>query len=377
MQWRIIFGFFSVAAIAGIIFLWNRFTKFGIVKKLANGKKWKSALIALIPIAIFGLFMLISLINTVIVMVHMSIVWLFAELIALVIRKIKNNKDKYIEKKEIKTKYKPYMVGIIVLCIEICYFTTGWFLAHHVTETDYHVTTSKNVGTEGLRVALIADSHVGATFDADGFKKHLEKIEAAKPDILVIAGDFVDDGTTREDMLNACEALGEFQCPYGKYFVYGNHDKGYYAKKNFTSTELYWALYRADVTVLQDRAVLVDDRFYVVGRRDRSEQDHKNMSELMKDLDTDKYVIVVDHQPTDYEAEAAAGCDLVLSGHTHGGQMIEMKLAAYLMKANDRIYGLEKRDNTTFIVTSGIGDWEIDFKTGTKAEFCIIDIENQ
>ena len=92
--------------------------------------------------------------------------------------------------------------------------------------------------------------------------------------------------------------------------------------------------------------------------------------------DPEKYIIVLDHQPNSYDEEAAAGPDLVLCGHTHGGQMLEMKLAAFFMKANDSTYGLETRGNTNFIVTSGIGDWEIDFKTGTKAEFCIIDFTN-
>ena len=85
-------------------------------------------------------------------------------------------------------------------------------------------------------------------------------------------------------------------------------------------------------------------------------------------------MIVLDHQPTDYAAEAAAEVDLVLSGHTHGGQIIEMKLASLLMGANDRTYGTEKREKTDFIVTSGIADWAIKFKTGTKSEYCIVNI---
>lgn len=53
---------------------------------------------------------------------------------------------------------------------------------------------------------------------------------------------------------------------------------------------------------------------------------------------------------------------------------IEMKLASLLMGANDRTYGTEKRESTDFIVTSGIADWAIKFKTGTKSEYCIVNI---
>ena len=62
------------------------------------------------------------------------------------------------------------------------------------------------------------------------------------------------------------------------------------------------------------------------------------------------------------------------SAHTHGGQMLEMMIASELMKANDRTYGIEKRNNTSFIVTSGIADWAIKFKTGTFSEYCIINV---
>lgn len=72
---------------------------------------------------------------------------------------------------------------------------------------------------------------------------------------------------------------------------------------------------------------MIDDRFYLVGRQDASEEKdfgggRAAISDLTKNLDKDKYTIVLDHQPSDYEAEAAAGVDLVLSGHTHGGQLI-------------------------------------------------------
>ena len=91
-------------------------------------------------------------------------------------------------------------------------------------------------------------------------------------------------------------------------------------------------------------------------------------------LDPTKYIIILDHQPNDYAAEAATGADLVLSGHTHGGQMLEINLVGALIGSNDRTYGMETRDRTTFIVTSGISDWAIKFKTGCRSEYVIIDV---
>ncbi len=371
-MWGFIIAFFSICALLSVFFLWTRFCKFGIVKKLSGGKKWKRILFAFIPLAVFGIFILIKAIDTLIVMIHMSLYFLLAELVAFIIRKIRKK-----EKETDDGRFQPYIVGIIVIVIEICYFSAGWFLAHHVFETDYSVATAKELGVPNIRVALIADSHIGAVFDGEGFSEHLEKIQAAKPDILVISGDFVDDGTTKEDLQKSCEALSKFKCTYGIYYVYGNHDKGYYSHKNFSVEEFRSMLKGAGVTMLEDEAVLLEDSFYIIGRKDKSDRSRKPIGDIMATLDPSKYSIVLDHQPNDYEAEAAAGADLVLSGHTHGGQLIPMKLFAYLINANDSTYGMETRDKTTFIVTSGIGDWEIGFKTGCKAEFCVIDIAKQ
>ena len=120
---------------------------------------------------------------------------------------------------------------------------------------------------------------------------------------------------------------------------------------------------------------MVNDSFYIIGRKDKSESGRLSASELTKDLDPGKYKIMLDHQPNDYEGEADSGVDLVLSGHTHGGQMLPVNRAGEWIKANDRTYGYEKRKDTEFIVSSGISSWAIKFKTGTKSEYVVINIQ--
>lgn len=81
----------------------------------------------------------------------------------------------------------------------------------------------------------------------------------------------------------------------------------------------------------------------------------------------------------DYEALKDANMDLVLSGHTHGGQLFPLMTIKNHsnIAEDDRVYGYEKRENTNFIVTSGISDWAIKFKTGCKSEYLLINIEGQ
>lgn len=376
VMWIAILLVAIAGAVAGVVFLWTRFQKFGFVQKLAGGRTWRRRLLALLPLAFFGVFAWLDTVNTVIVLVHMAAYWAIAELIAWGIRRIRGGRDP--RKDQAHKAFRPYWVGVIVLCIEVCYFTTGWYLDHHVWETDYQLTTAKDLGRKELRIAQVTDSHVGATFDGEGFARHMARIQKTHPDILVITGDYVDDGTSREDMLRCCQALKEFDAPLGKYFIYGNHDKGYYNYRNFSWRELESELTEhAGVEVLEDEAVLVDDRFYIVGRKDRSDPSREEAGNLISPLDPSRYILMLDHQPNDFAAEAATAADLVLCGHTHGGQMIFIDLASKLMRANDRNYGMETRKGTTFLVSSGISDWAIKFKTGTRSEFCIIDVQGK
>ena len=116
------------------------------------------------------------------------------------------------------------------------------------------------------------------------------------------------------------------------YYVFGNHDKNNYAGENraYSAEELGAELKKNGVAVLEDETALIDGRFYLIGRRDASDTlEHRSsraaMAELTRDLDDDKYSIVLDHQPRDYAVQAEPGVYLVFSGHTHGGQLIPLK----------------------------------------------------
>ena len=185
-------------------------------------------------------------------------------------------------------------------------------------------------------------------------------------------------------MIQCCASLGEMKTTYGVYYVFGNHDKGYYSPgyRGYDGNDLIRELEKNQVHVLQDETALIDDRFYIMGRQDKSEEyedGRATMQELTADLDLDKFSIVLDHQPAEYEAQKESCVDLVLSGHTHGGQLFPLMNIenAINITPDDKIYGYEKRDNTNFIVTSGISDWAIKFKTGCKSEYLLINIKGK
>ena len=367
-MWFFIFGALILAAILGNIYLVSRFARFSIIHKVAGARKIIRYIIgAVLMILLFcGTWVALGAINAMLVIIHLMVIWLLCDGINSIVKKRR------------KVHSEKYYAGVFALGITFVYLTCGWYFAHHVWRTEYVLTTDKQTGS--LRVVLISDSHVGTTFDGKGFVEHIRTIQSENPDIVVVAGDFVDDDTSKEDMIAACEALGTLQTTYGVYYAFGNHDKGYYgpAFRGYSGDDLIAELERNHVVVLQDEAVLLDNRFYLIGRQDRSEEQRgdsrASMAELVSDLDPDKYSIVLDHQPSDYAAQTAAGVDLVLSGHTHGGQLFPINYMGQWTGIDDKTYGLGKWESTNFIVTSGISDWAIKFKTGCKSEYVVINV---
>lgn len=363
-MWLIILAAVLAAFAAGTVYLTVAVGRFGLIKKLSGGRKWLKGLISFgIIAAVFtALVFLTSVTNAIIILLSVLMFFLIYGLVFRIIGAVR--------KKEFKCNWQ----GWLALVTSAVYLAVGYFLCFHIWQKDYHLTTDKDIGK--LRIALFADSHLSTTFDGEGFAEQLERIQAQSPDIVLIAGDFVDDSTKLEDMLRACAALGSMDTKYGVWYCYGNHDKGYYngEHRGFSAADLEAELTKNGVHVLVDEHVTVDN-ITIIGRRDSTDTPRAEMSELMKGIPSDSYNIVLDHEPNDYDSEAAANADLVVSGHTHGGQLFPVTYVGEWFGINDATYGYERRKNTDFIVTSGISDWEILFKTGTKSEYVIINID--
>ena len=362
MLWRIFFIFIIAMAVAGVVYLVTRFHRFSPLQRLAKEHRALSWLLAAVPVALLACFARINVTAMAVVLMHVMLIWLICDLAAWAIGRARGrrvNRD---------------WQGIAALAIAALYLGAGWFFAHHIYRTDYALTTEKELGRETLRVVEIADSHLGITLDGRGFARLAERIQETQPDLVVVVGDFVDDDTDREDMLEACRALGGLDTTFGVYFAFGNHDRGYYDYRGFTAEELCAALAENGVTILEDASIPLGDDLYLIGRKDRSMRGRLDAAALTEGLDPSKYSILLDHQPNDYAGEAAAGVDLVLSGHTHGGHMFPAGLIGLAIGANDSVYGLQRRERTDFIVTSGVSGWAVPFKTGTISEFVVIDI---
>lgn len=387
IMWGTILLVVLAAFSACVIFLSRQIGKYNFIQKISKGNRVGTFLLGLVVVLLIaGIFTLIfDITNGIIIILHLSVFWMLCRLIAFVAGKIRG------------TAFDGRYIGIVAVVLTVAYLTLGLYQAHHVQATYYSVETTKSLGTEDgkLRIAFISDSHFRKYFDDEWFAETVEKINSENPDAVFIVGDFVDDDTSRELMVSCCALLGKLTPKYGTYYVCGNHDRGYFSagRRGYSGEDLIQELKKNGVTVLDDNSADLVGNIKVLGREDASQRGRKSAAEVMDGEEENSYVIVLDHQPVDYTNETAAGCDLVLSGHTHGGNLIPLQFLFKFIGSNDRTYGYERRalaepgktlketdysqSGTDFIVSSGVGCWSIQFKTGCVSEYVVVDISEK
>ena len=283
------------------------------------------------------------------------------------------------------------ITGFVCMALIILISVYGILHVGTIKVTPYEVTVNKKVkDMDSIKIVLLADTHFGYSINCRHAQKMVEKINAQDPDIVCIAGDIFDnDYDAISDPEGVCNALKSIKSRYGVYACWGNHDldepilAGFTfggKKKDQADPRMEQLLRDANIHLLTDEAELIDDKFYVVGRNDSS-RTHKlggqrlSPAQLTKDLDLDKPIIFIDHQPKQLQETADAGADLDLCGHTHDGQIFPGNLFIHLFWENS--FGYLKKDKMHNIVTSGVGVWGPDMRVGTNCEICPITVHFQ
>ena len=280
--------------------------------------------------------------------------------------------------------------GWICLLLVAMLCTVGFVNARIIRTTDYQVAVDKDGGDlDELNMVLISDMHMGYNVGTNMVQKMVDAINACNADVVVIAGDIFDNEYDALDDPDALiDILSGIQSKYGVYAVYGNHDVDEKILCGFTfdrdedtekvSDERMDAfLEKAGITLLRDETVLIDDSFYIFGRPDmeRPGRDitvRKTVAEELDGLDTEKPIIVLDHEPNEIHEAAEAGADLYLCGHVHDGQTFPLNIIQKFLWENP--CGYLQVDQMHNIVTSGAGIWGPAIRLGTRAEICNITV---
>lgn len=279
-------------------------------------------------------------------------------------------------------------VGSLVAACAVAVCLYGLLNARNIKTKEYNVSVNKSCGDiDKLKVVLVADLHMGYAIGEKHIDKMVEKINAEQPDLVIIAGDIFDnsyDGL--DDPVSIKKKLKSIKSKYGVYATMGNHDVDEKILMGFTfnwtgeqeqDVRMVKFVEDCGIKLLQDEAVLVDNKFYLVGRRDAEKPCTENgermdIADLTKALDKDKPIFVIAHEPDELQKTADAGADIDFSGHTHDGQVFPLNIAVKLSWENP--CGELKKGNMTSIVTSGVGVFGPFMRVGTDAEICTVNV---
>ena len=280
-------------------------------------------------------------------------------------------------------------IGSVVVACAVATCLYGIFNARNLKVNEYSVTVNKSCGSDKhLKAVLVADLHMGYAIGVDHITNMVEKINQQNADIVIIAGDIFDNSYDGMDDPEGIKAqLKSIKSKYGVYAVYGNHDidekilMGFtfdWGGKQLHSEKMTNFMKDCNIKLINDESVLINDEFYLVGRRDTDKPGTEDgtraeISELTKDLDKTKPIFVLSHEPDELQKTADAGADIDFSGHTHDGQLFPGNLTIGLFWENP--CGMIKKDNMYSIVTSGVGVYGTFMRVGTDAEICSVDID--
>jgi len=243
------------------------------------------------------------------------------------------------------------------------------FAAPEITEVDVPLGVAE--GLRGLRIVQISDVHVGPTIGRAFMDDLVDRINGLEPDIVAITGDLVDGTVARLGPHTA--PLGRISSRLGTFFVTGNHE--YYSGADPWIAELT----RLGIRVLRNARVTVERggaKLDVAGvddwRAGGFGGDHGHDPDTaLADRPTDRPVVLLAHQPKSVFDAARHGVDLVLSGHTHGGQI--WPFAAIVKLVQPYVKGLHRHSDRTWIyVHRGTGYWGPPMRVGVPAEIAVL-----
>lgn len=277
--------------------------------------------------------------------------------------------------------------GICVLLI-IALSVHGIAHTWNLKTAFYNVKVSKHASDmESLKIVLVADTHFGYGIGHIHARQLADAINKEKPDLVCFAGDMFDNNYDAIQYPNSIKnSLKSIRAKYGVYACWGNHDLNEPILAGFTfrsSTPHYddprmvKLLKDANIHILEDETILINNSFYIIGRKDKDraekmQETRKTPAQLTEKLDRSKPIILMDHQPKNLMELAEAGVDISLCGHTHNGQLFPGNLFLRLLWENPR--GYLKKKHMHNIVTSGAGVWGPTMRVGTDSEICSITV---
>ena len=263
----------------------------------------------------------------------------------------------------------PFNYGFILsLIFTVVLLGYGYYNYRHPKTNTINIALDKPLAGDAkpVKIVAVSDLHLGNGTGKTALKRYVKMINEQNPDLILIAGDLIDNSVVPLYTEKMMEELAELKAPLGIYMVPGNHEYISGIRKSMQFIN------ETPIRLLRDNVVTLPDGIQIIGRDDRSNKSRLSLQELVKNIDPAKPVILLDHQPYNLSDTENAGIDLQFSGHTHRGQVWPVSLITDHLF--DQSYGYRKWGNSHIYVSSGLSLWGPPFRIGTDSELVVFNI---
>ena len=270
-------------------------------------------------------------------------------------------------------------IGIFAFMLLI--FGYGSIHYNNKVREQIDIKTNKAISLDkkSTKIVLLSDLHLGYHNRCSDFKKWVDMINAEQPDLILIAGDIIDNSVRPLMEENVAEEFHRFKAPV--YACLGNHE--YYS--NQPKARRFYR--EAGITLLQDSVAKIGN-LCIIGRDDRTNMQRKSLAMIMEEArkkgfisdlhhgkSSDEFLVLLDHQPFHLEEAEQNGIDFQFSGHTHHGQVWPVSWVTDALY--EKAYGSLQKGNTQYYISSGLGIWGGKFRIGTQSEYVVLTIEQK
>lgn len=219
-----------------------------------------------------------------------------------------------------------------------------------------------------LRLVFFSDLHIGEAMTPDYIARAVKLIQDQHPDLILCGGDFIDHRAVYAYDPRVLASLRSLRAPMGVYFVLGNHEYRDDLEANIRFVS------EVGATLLRDSLAYPGDSLLtLIGRDDFVNGNRKPFDVIANEADPKRApVVMMEHTPASIDSIGDSPVDLILCGHTHGGQIWPGQLMVWWRYG--MVSGTHPVGSREICISSGIGSAGATYRIGTHSELCVYDL---